>query len=290
MRIADFEYHTPDTLMDACALLARYARKARVLAGGTDLLVYLKNEQVSCEHIVSLKNVSELRKISFEQRSGLSIGALATHNDLVADRIILRHYPELSEAALTLASPQVRNTGTVGGNICSAVPSADMPPLLIAMNASVRLAGPKGERIVLLNDFSTGPRKTVIRNGEILTHILVPPKPAGTGACYLKFALRDATALAVAGVAAAVLVRKGVCTGARIVLGAVSPRPVIARSASAGLIGRKINDAAADKAGRIARNECRPISDVRGSAEYRRSLVEILTRRAVLKAAERAGS
>jgi len=290
MRIADFEYHTPDTLSEACALLTKYARKACVLAGGTDLLVDLKSEMVSYEHIVSLKKVSELRQISFDRKNGLNIGALATHNDLATDRIILRHYPELSEAALTLASPQVRNTGTVGGNICSAVPSADMPPLLIAMNASVRLVGPRGGRTVLLNDFFTAPRKTVIRNGEILTHILVPPKPAGAGACYLKFALRDATALAVVGVAAAVLLGKGACAGARIVLGAVSPTPLVARKASAGLIGRKIDAAAAGEAGRTARNECAPISDVRGSAEYRRSLVEILTKRAVLKAAERARS
>jgi len=290
MRIADFEYHTPDTLSEACALLARYARKACVLAGGTDLLVDLKSEMVAYEHIVSLKKVSELKKISFDRKSGLSIGALATHNDLAADRIILRNYPELSEAALTLASPQVRNKGTVGGNICSAVPSADMPPLLIAMNASVRLVGPRGGRTVLLKDFFTGPRKTVRRNGEILTHILVPPKPAGAGACYLKFALRDATALAVVGVAAAVLLKKGVCTGARIVLGAVAPTPLAAGKASAGLIGRKIDDTVADEAGRTARNECTPISDVRGSAEYRRSLVEILTKRAVIKAAERARS
>lgn len=287
MRIAEFEYHAPGTLKEAHALLARHARAA-VLAGGTDLLVDLRNEAVVYEHVVSLRNLRELKEISYDRKCGLSIGALATHGEIAANPLILKHYPEISESALTLASPQVRNLGTIGGNVCSAVPSADGPPLLMAVNASIRLAGPKGERTLLLADFFTGPRRTVIRPGEILTHILVPPKPAGAGACYLKFALRDATALAVVGVAAAVLVRGGRCEAARIVLGAVSPTPVIARKASAALVGGKIDEAAAAEAGRIAKDECRPISDVRGAAEHRRSLVETLTRRAALEAAGRA--
>ena len=289
MRITDFEYHAPDTLEEACALLSAYSPGAAVLAGGTDVLVDLKNDLVTYEHIISLRKLADLKDISYDRKNGLAVGTLATHSDVASNKTILRHYPELSEAALTLANPQIRNHGTIVGNICSAVPSADAPPLLIAMNASVRLVGPAGERTLLLADFFIGPRKTVMKAGEILTHVLVPPKPAGTGACYMKFALRDATALAVVGVGAALLVRKGVCTGARIVLGAVAPTPVVASKASAALIGKKINEATAVEAGRIAREECRPISDVRGSAEYRRSLVETLTVRAILKATERAG-
>ena len=289
MKIADVEYHTPDSLKEACALLSRYSRKAGVLAGGTDLLVDLKTEAVACNHIVSLKNLGELKEISYDRKGGLTIGALATHGEISANRTILKHYPELSEAAFTLANPQIRNTATIGGNICSAVPSADAPPLLMAMNASAVLVSVRGERTILLADFFKGPRKTAVKPGEILTYILVPPRPAGTGAAYVKYALRDATALAVVGVGAAVMMGGGTCKGARIVLGAVAPTPLIARRASEYLSGKAIDEAVAAEAGRIAREESRPISDVRGSAEYRRSLVETLTGRAVLKAAERAG-
>jgi carbon-monoxide dehydrogenase medium subunit len=287
MKIAEFEYHAPQTLEEACRMLASYGRRACVLAGGTDVVVDMKNEAVSYEHLVSLKNL-RLKGISFDRKSGLAIGALATHAEIASNALILKHYPEIAEAVLTLASPQVRNLGTIGGNICSAVPSADLPPLLMAMNASIRLVGPAGERTLLLADFFTGPRRTVIKTGEILTHVFVPAKPDGAGGCYVKFALRDATALAVVGVAAAVLLREGRCAAARIVLGAVSPTPVVALNASKSLVGRVIDDAAAGEAGRIAKDECRPISDVRGSADFRRSLVETLTRRAVLAAAQRA--
>ena len=219
-------------------MLARFGSKAKVLAGGTDLLSKMKQELLAPEVIVSLKNIRELGTIQDVEGKGVVLGAKATHNDLVGSSILQRRYPSVSEAAHTLANNQVRNRGTIGGNIVNAVPSADLPPILIALGATVTLVGLSGTRTLPLEQFFTGPNQSVIGVDEILTEIVIPDQPT-TGSSYFKFGLRHSGALAVVGVAAAVTMEDDLVKTARIVLGAVAPTPMRAREAERTLIGKK---------------------------------------------------
>lgn len=182
-----------------------------------------------------------------------------------------------------MAANQVRNVGTVGGNICNAVPSADLPPILIALGATIKLVGATGERTLPLEEFFTGPNRSVLAQDEILTEIVIPDQPA-TGSTYIKFGLRRSGALAVVGVAVAVTVAGDTITDARICLGAVAPTPLRAMEAENYLRGQKISDEVLAEAGVIAARECKPISDIRASAEYRRDMVRVFTKRALRKA------
>jgi carbon-monoxide dehydrogenase medium subunit len=287
MRLHRFDYHSPADIASACRLLAEL-QGAAVLAGGTDLLVDLKEETVVWDHLVSLKKIEALRAISFDKQSGLLIGAAATHTQIARDETIRELYPGLAEAAGSVAAVQIRNRGTVGGNICSAVPSADVPPILLAMGAELRLESVDGQRRVPISDFFVGPRKTNLRDKEILVSIHIPPPEGNSGSCYLKFALRGASALAVVGVVAYIVTDGEVCVDGRIALGAVAPTPIIASKAGELLRGIAVDETVAGKAGFVAGKECKPISDIRGSADFRRELVETLTRRAVLEAFRRA--
>ncbi len=288
MKLRRFEYHAPADLESACRLLAEHPDSAAVLAGGTDLLVDLKEGALRREHLVSLKEIEAVRGIDYDRESGLSIGAAVTHNEVARSETVRRLYPGLAEAARSVAGAQVRNRGTIGGNICSAVSSADVPPILLALDAEFRIVGADGERLLPASSFFLGPRRTALRRGEILAAIHLTPPAEGTGTCYRKFALRDASALAVAGAAAAVVMDGGRCLEGRIALGAVAPTPMLAAKASGLLRGVEVDETLARKVGAVAREECKPISDIRGSAEFRRELVEELTRRALLEAVERA--
>jgi len=194
MRLRQFEYHSPGDLDSACRILAEYPGSAAVLAGDTDLLVDLKEETVRWDHLVSLKNVAAVQGIDFDDKSGLVIGAAVTHNELARSEVVRRLYPGLAEAAHSVAGVQVRNRGTIGGNICSAVPSADVPPVLLAMGGEFRIVDIDGERRLPASDFFIAPRKTVLKPTEILVSIHLPPPEESGGSCYLKFALRDASA------------------------------------------------------------------------------------------------
>ncbi|MCL6638601.1 MAG: xanthine dehydrogenase family protein subunit M [Firmicutes bacterium] len=283
MNLPDFEYYAPAGLPEACALLARFGPQAKVLAGGTDLLVKMKHELVSPAVLVSLKNLRQLTDIRYEEGRGVVIGALATHNSVAGSPVLQEKYRSVCEAAHHMANNQVRNRGTVGGNIVNAVPSADLPPILIALGAFVKLTGSGGERVLPLEDFFSGPGKTVIAGDEILTEVVIPGRNF-TGSTYYKFGLRRSGALAVVGVAAAVEMDGDVCRDARIVLGAVAPVPMRAKKAEELLKGRAVTEALLEEAGRCAAGESRPISDIRGSAEYRRDMVRVFTKRALRKA------
>lgn len=283
MYLPDFEYYAPGTLKEACELLYRFGSRAKVLAGGTDLLVKMKHDLTAPEILVSLKNISELSGIRYVPGGGVVIGAGATHNDLVNSPVLQEKYLSVCEAAHHMANNQVRNVGTVGGNMVNAVPSADLPPIMIALGASVKLVGTGGERVLPLEEFFTGPGQSVIARDEILTEIIIPDLDT-TGSTYLKFGLRRSGALAVVGVAAAVTVAGGVLKHARIVLGAVAPVPMRAKKAEEAVRGRVITGKLLEEAGRVASGECKPISDIRGSEEYRRDMVGVFTRRALRKA------
>ncbi|MDO0823238.1 FAD binding domain-containing protein [Desulfosporosinus nitroreducens] len=283
MYLPDFDYYAPDSLAETCEALERFGAKAKVLSGGTDIIVKMKSGLLSPEVLISLKKLEDLKKIDYVSEKGVVIGALSTHNDLVNSKILNDRYLSVSEAAHNMASNQIRNIGTVGGNLCNAVPSADLPPILIALGATIKLVGTKGERVMLLEDLFTGPMKTVIAENEILTEIVIPDQ-SSTGSNYIKFGLRRSGALAVVGIAVAVTVNGGTITEAKIAIGAAAPTPIRAREAEKFLQGKTISDDLLAEAGVIASGESKPISDIRGSAEYRRDLIRVLTRRALYKA------
>jgi len=281
--LPDFDYYCPHSIKKVCEMLSRFGTRAKLLAGGTDLLSKMKQELLVPEIIISLKNIRELGTIQDVEGKGVVIGARVTHNDLVGSSILQRRYPSVSEAAHTLANNQVRNRGTVGGNIVNAVPSADLPPILIVLSATVTLVGLSGSRSLPLEQFFTGPGQSVIGPNEILTEVVIPNQST-TGSAYFKFGLRHSGALAVVGVAAAVTMQDGLIQHARIALGAVAPKPIRASEAERSLIGNRVSEDLLEQAGQHAASECQPISDIRGSEQYRRDMVRIFTKRALRKA------
>lgn len=304
MILPDFQYLEPQSLEQACVLLGRYGPEAQLLAGGTDLLVKMKSGLLKPSYLVSLKHVDELKGIRQQPGVGVVIGARTTHNELVSSPVLASRFRSVCSAAASMAGYQIRNAGTLGGNLVNAVPSADLPPILIALGAKVRLAGPVrtpanantasagspvGERTLELEEFFVGPGKTVLLPGEILAAVIIPEQ-ATTGSNYQKFGLRQAEALAVAGVASAVTMEGDIMQEVRIALGAVAPTPMRARQAEALLRGQKVSEKLIAMASGFAAVVSRPISDIRGSAEYRRHLVEVLTRDSIRAAIERGHS
>ncbi|KPJ60087.1 MAG: hypothetical protein AMJ46_08240 [Latescibacteria bacterium DG_63] len=286
MTLADVRFHSPQSLEEALELL-NCLEGARVMAGGTDLLVDVKQGLTETKDIVSLQGVDELKGIA-KEGNRVRIGALVTLRELASDSLIARHFPVFADVARSMASFQIRSAATVGGNVSSAVPSADLPPSLIAADSSVGLRCSESIREVPLLEFFTGPRETVCRSGELLTSVLVPLPPPNTGVSYQKFALREASALAVAAAACRITLEKGAIKKATIVLGAVAPTPVLAIEASEFLLDKKPSGELFEKAALIAKEEAKPISDIRGSAWHRRELVRVLTRRALTEALKRA--
>jgi carbon-monoxide dehydrogenase medium subunit len=283
MYLPDFDYYLPGTLHEACLTLARLDDGAKVLAGGTDILTYMKNGVMAPTALVSLKEIASLQEITYVPGRGVVIGARATQNDLVNSPVLQEKYPSVCETAHSMANNQVRNRGTIGGNLVSAVPSADLPPILIALQASVALAGPHKTRRIPLEEFFVAPRRLVITSHEILSEIVIPDQRT-TGSAYVKFGLRRSGALAVVGVAASVIASGLYVEEARIVLGAVAPTPMRALQAEQLLKGNAVTEALLEDVGRAAAEECRPISDIRGSDEYRRDMVRVFTKRALRKA------
>ncbi len=286
MSLYEARFHTPQTLNEALRLLAEL-EQARILAGGTDLLVDLKQGLVRARNLISLQEIKELKDIT-EEKNRIRIGAMVTAQDLICNPLINRSLPALVDAARSMASYQIRSMATIGGNISSAVPSADLPPSLMAAEARVELHCLDSSREVLLSSFFSGPRETVCGEGEVLTFIHFPLLPPKTGVSYQKLALREANSLAVASVAARLTIANGKITGAAVVLGAVAPTPVLAMKTSRFLVGKEPSESLFARVAQMAKEECHPISDIRGSLWFRKELVEVLTRRALAEASERA--
>ena len=288
-RLPRFEYHAPTSLDEALKLLAQYGTKARVFAGGTDLFGAMKRREIVPEHLINLKGIAGLKGIDHDEEEGLSIGGLTLLGDLERSQIIKDKLTILRDALNVLASPQIRNLGTIGGNLCGAVPSADTLPPLIASGASVKLTGNKEERTVLVEQFFKGPRESVLRNDEILTQIIIPNPPENSGGAYIKLMTRNALELAIVGVGVHLRLDKDgkTCQKAKIALGAVAPTPIRAHLAEAVLNNQVINADQAGKAGKVASSEASPISNVRASKEYRMEMIGALTKRAVMEAHRR---
>lgn len=283
-----FRYFEPYSLEEAVALMGRYDGRASVMAGGTDLLVEMKERLRTPDFVINIKKIPGLDFLRYGAATGLQIGALATVRSLEVNGDVARHYAGLVEAARQLASIQVRNRATVAGNICRASPSADTAPPLIADGASVTCFGRGGERTLLLEDFFTGPGQTRLAPGELVIRIDVPAPAPHTGQVYLKHGRRTAMELATVGVAVTLVVEGDRCLDARIVLGAVAPTPLRAREAEAILKDDVIDEALVEQAARAAQAAARPISDVRSSAAYRKTMTFVLARRAIQLAFTRA--
>jgi carbon-monoxide dehydrogenase medium subunit len=286
MILPDTELYTPRTLAEALRLLAKL-KDARIVAGGTDLLVELKQGLIEAEALISLQNIKELKKIEKKDQH-IRLGAMVTPQEIISHPLIKQHLPVLAEAARSMASTQIRSLATIGGNIASAVPSADLPPTLIAAEASLELQCTESFREVSLLEFFTGPRLTICREEELLISILIPVPPSKTGISFLKFALREANALAVVSVASRMTLEKEAISKAAIVLGAVAPTPLLALKASESLEGKKPSPSLFEKAASIAKDEANPISDIRGSIWYRKELIQVLTRRSLTESWKRA--
>ena len=283
-----FECITATDVQHAVELLARNGTDARPLAGGTDLLVDLKTANRAPRLLVDLSRAPELKRLEVTHEA-LVIGAMVTHAEIARSQPVRELCPALAEAAHSIGAVQTRNLGTIGGNLANAVPSMDIGPALLALDAQLTIAGVAGRRRVALGAFFVGPRKTALGPGELILDVSVPAESFGKPMAFLKFGLRKGQALALVNVAAGFFPRGGraVFTGTRIALGAVGPTVVRAAEAERYLDGRLIEPQAMAAAGVIAAGEASPISDFRASADYRRDLVAVLTRRALEAARQR---
>jgi carbon-monoxide dehydrogenase medium subunit len=281
-----FGYLEPKGLDEAVAMLGRHKGKASILAGGTDLLVEIKEHIRQPDQVINIKKISGMDRLRFDPKVGLSFGALVTAREIELSPDVLRDYRGLAQAAAELGSIQVRNRATIAGNVCRASPSADTLPPLIAEGAKAKIYGPGGEREVALEGFFLGPGKTVLQPDEILTGIVMPAVERGSASVYIKHGRRKAMELATVGVAVALTIDGRTCRKIRIVLGAVAPTPIRAKRAEALLEGQTLSDKLIDAAAQAAMEDTRPISNVRGSAAYRREMSRVLTARAIRQASE----
>ena len=283
-----FDLVLPRSVDDCLKILAERAGQAKLVAGGTDLLPQMKNGLLKPPCVVDLSGVSALRALERANGHGLRIGASVTARTLERDPHVRSTFPALAESGALVGSVQVRNLATVGGNLCNAAPSADMAPPLLALDAEAVIAGVKGSRRVPLASFFVGVRRTVLAPEEMLVELSVPAPGAHSGGQYLRHTPRRELDIAVVGVASQLTLTDGVCGTARIALASVAPTPVRALAAEQALIGQPITPALIERAAELAVEAASPISDQRGSAEYRRHLVRVLTRRTLTTALERA--
>jgi len=278
-----FDHLESKTVEEACLLLSKYKGKAKVIAGGTDLLPAMRNREVTPAYIINVRSIPNLDYIHYTDAEGLKIGALATLYDIESSPIIREKFPMVADAASKIGTPQVRNMGTIGGNLCNAAPSADTAPPLIGLEAKAKINGPNGERVIALEEFFIGPGENALQADEILTEIQIPNPPPHTRGVYLKLPARTMVDLAVVGVAVVVTLddKERSIVDAKIVLGAVAPTPVRARQAEDIIRGKAISRELIEKAAEAAAGEAKPISDLRGSASYRKEMVNTLTKRAI---------
>jgi len=282
----EFAYHEPRSLAEAVDLLKTHGPAARVLAGGTDLLVQMKLGKVQARHLVFISKIPELRFLTPD--GGLKIGPLVVHRDLEKSAHVREKFSALFEAARSVTSVQIRAMGTLGGNICHASPAADSSPALIALGAKVKIAGGGETRMLPLEDFFVGPGKTDLKPGELLAEFQIPDPGTASGSAFLKLT-RVAADLAKVNVAAFVQREKDACRECRIASGAVAPTPVRLRKAEDILRGRRLDENLCRLAGEKAAEEIQPITDIRSTAWYRREAIKVLVRDALREAWERSG-
>ena len=311
------EYLEPATIQETVSLLAQHIGKAKIVAGGTDLLLQLRRKTIRPEYVVDIAGIPGLDYINYDEKQGLKIGALATIRAMETSAELHRRYPIIPQAASQVGSPAIRNLGTIGGNLCQdtrcpdyavihlrskspcyrgggdicyavkgakrciAMAVAETAPALICLGAEACISGPAGERTIPLENFFTGPGMTILHQDEVLTAIKVPNRPPNTQGGYLKHSLRGTIDFAIVSVAVVLTVNDGVCEDARIGLLGVAPTPIRAHRAEAIIKGEKVNEGIINRAAQAASAESHPISDVSASAEYKREMVRVFTRRLI---------
>jgi carbon-monoxide dehydrogenase medium subunit len=287
--INDFEYVAPKTLHEALQLLDQYRDQYKIIAGGQSLLIMMRQGLIAPEILIDIKGLSELDYIKSDNQKGLSLGALTTHRTIEKSPVIKTSFGVIAEMESRLASIQTRNWGSIGGNLCHGDPAGDLAPVLIALNATLTVAGMKGERQMLVEDFFLDYFETALEHGELLREIQIPAIPPNTGVAYTKFNVIE-TEMATVGVAVSVTLasKEGNCKDVRIVLGNAAPKPMRAKRAEEVLRGKKVTDALLQEAGEIASTEGDPISDIHASAEYRQELIKVLVKRVGKEALSRA--
>ena len=288
MKFPGLEYFAPETVQEALRLLIEKGDGAYVLAGGTDLVVKMTHGLLTPKAIIDLKKIRGLNEIRLDGKEGLTIGATALLADVASHPGIIKNYPAIAYAAQNTANVQIRNMGTVAGNLCNAAPSADNAPTLMAMGAKATLVSVAGERQLPLDQFFEGPGLTAMRPGTIMTSIFIPHPPPKSGASYKHLSARSRVDISAVCVGAMLTMDGETCKEGRIALGAVAPTPMRATKAEAVICGQKLTEKTMSEAGKQASEESRPISDIRASADYRKKMVAVLTRQALKEARERA--
>jgi len=287
--INDFEYFAPKTLKEALKLLDQYRDDYKVIAGGQSLLIMMRQGLIKPGHLIDIKGISELNYIKSDAKKGLKIGALTTHRTIEKSPVIRKSFRVLAEMENRLASIQTRNWGSIGGNLCHGDPSGDPSPVLIALNATLTIAGIHDERNMLVEDFFLDYFETALEHGELLSEIQVPTILPNTGTAYTKFNVIESD-MAVVGVAVSIHLtsKEGQCEDIRIALANAAPKPIRAKKAEDLLRGKKITEHLLKEAGEIASTETEPLSDIHASAEYRQELVKVLVKRVGIEALSRA--
>ncbi|HWY88354.1 MAG TPA: xanthine dehydrogenase family protein subunit M [Gemmataceae bacterium] len=283
------DYAAPRTVADACALLQDRGDKACCLAGGTDIIVQLREHRRDVDVLVDIKQIPEVNTLTFSVKDGLRIGAAVPCYRIYENQEIAKAYPGLIDAVSLVGGIQIQSRASLGGNLCNSSPAGDTIPALIALEAVCVIAGPKGTREVPVEKFCTGPGKNVLERGEFLVSLRLPPPRPHTGAAYLRFIPRNEMDIAVAGAGVAVTLddKKARCTAARVALAAVAPTPLLVADAGAALVETDLAEDAIAKAASLAQAAARPITDMRGEADYRRHLVGVLVGRVLRIAVQR---
>ncbi len=284
MTLSRFELFSPQDLNEAVALLKEKGKDTFVMAGGTDLLIKRRHQILHPKTIVSLKKIGGLNRISFSANKGLTIGATALLGDVARHPTILEIYPAIAKAAANTANVQIRNMGTLVGNLCNASPAADNAPTLLAMNAELTILGPQGERTIALEDFFLGPGSTALQSAEIVTSVFVPTPLPGSGTTYLHLSARGRIDCSAASTGVSLSLKGSRVDNVRIFVGACGPTPLRMPRTEEQLINQNITKTIAEKAGLQASKESKPISDVRANEDYRSKMVAVLVKRAILEA------
>jgi aerobic carbon-monoxide dehydrogenase medium subunit len=286
--IHDFTYLKPGTVKEAVAMLADHADECKVICGGQSLLIVMRQGLVAVDYLIDLKGLNELSYIKYDAKEGLKLGATTTHRDIEKSAVIKKNYPVLTAMEEKLASIQVRNWGTIGGNLAHADAAGDPAPVLISLDAKVKLGSKKGERVMSLEEFYTDLFETAMEHDEIVLEVQVPPAAPKTGSAYQKFNLLSSDQGIVAVAVTVTADKAGVCTDAKIVLGNAGVVPIRAKSAEKVLIGKKLTDKLFAEAGEAAAGDADPVSDIHSSAEFRKHLITVLTKRMVKQAWDQA--
>lgn len=285
-----FNYVAAQSVDEVVKLLAEKGDMARVMSGGTDLLVALREGRRKADVVIDVKRLKETTEMVYDPQQGLTLGAAVPCHRMYDDKTLAKAYPGLMDSASLIGGVQIQGRASMGGNLCNASPAADSIPSLIVHSAICNIAGPNGRRQLPVEEFCVAPGRTALQNGEFLVSLQIPAPQPGFGAAYLRFIPRNEMDIAVVGAGASVQLDESrtKILSARIALGAVAPKPLFVAAAGEALAGKVISDDVIEEAARLAQAAATPITDMRGTAEYRKHLSAVLTRRALHKAIERA--